>query len=135
MLKISSFIITAYFGLSLFFSFVTVPMLFKTVEKQLAGMVVGKILPVYLTVGIIVFIISGIIFLKQPEMQYYFILTSITVVVLLVQLLYILPLSENLKASNYKIFMKVHAISMVLNMIVILLTGVLSSLLLKFHLK
>ena len=135
MLKISSFIITAYFGLSIFFSFVTAPILFKTIEKQLAGMVVGEIFPIYFTVGVVVFAISGIFFLKQPGMKSYFILTLIILGILLIQLLYVLPSSENLKVSNYDVFMKVHAASMILNAIMILLTGILSLLLFNFHLK
>jgi len=134
-LKISSFIITAYLGLSIFFSFVTAPILFKTIEKQLAGMVVGKIFPIYFTVGVVVFAISGIFFLKQPGMKSYFILTLIILGILLIQLLYVLPSSENLKVSNYDVFMKVHAASMILNAIMILLTGILSLLLFNFHLK
>jgi len=62
-------------------------------------------------------------------------LTLIILGILLIQLLYVLPSSENLKVSNYDVFMKVHAASMILNAIMILLTGILSLLLFNFYLK
>jgi hypothetical protein len=102
------FILSAYFGLSLYFSFVIAPILFNVLDKDIAGKIVSKIFPSYFWIGLIIFIIVLIYFIINSFglITNCIIITAIVLIIL--QIFYILPASQILKTTNYDGFLKLH---------------------------
>ncbi len=109
-----------YLGFSTFFSFVVAPTLFGTLEKSLAGEVVSKIFPLYFGSATTLLGLSSILLLKEGRRKLSFLLLVGTLIAAF-QEFYILPLSEELKTTDYDRFLFWHGVSMFLNLVDILI--------------
>lgn len=115
------FMISAWLGVSLFFSFDVAPILFDTISPFLAGEVVSKIFPIYFGTGLFIFIFSILLLLKEKntlnKLLLFFILN---IIIFLAFIFYILPEAQILKHTNYNSFLRLHAFSMILNIVQII---------------
>lgn len=118
------FLLSAYFGISLYFSFVIAPILFKMLDKKEAGLIVSKIFPSYFWIGLIIFIISLIYFIKNSYGLAIYTIVAVVLILLIIQIFYILPSSAFLKETNYSGFLKLHLWSVICNIVVILINGI-----------
>ncbi|MEZ0361745.1 MAG: DUF4149 domain-containing protein [Hydrogenobacter sp.] len=123
------FLNSFYLGLGVFFSFYVAPTLFKVLEKEQAGRVVEKIFPVYFGIGLFIMVFSLLSGFKLGK--WVILLLTLNLLVLAFQEFYVLPLSHQLKLTDYQSFMKWHGISMVLNLVNLLTVFVLCLLLLR----
>jgi hypothetical protein len=121
--KIVVFLLSAYFGISIYFSFIIAPILFKVLDKKLAGLIVSKIFPSYFWTGLIVFIVSLIYYIKNSYGFIFYVLLIVAIILIVAQIFYILPTSQMLKATNYNEFLKLHLWSIIFNIIVIFING------------
>jgi len=113
------FMISTWFGVSLFFSFDVAPTLFDTLSTLLAGDVVAKIFPMYFGIGLFIFLMSFFIlfFSEKPTFRKNFAFLILNIVIFIVFLVFILPEASFLKHTDYHAFLRLHAFSMVLNLI------------------
>lgn len=113
------FMISTWFGVSLFFSFDVAPTLFYTLSTVLAGDVVAKIFPMYFGIGLFIFIMSFfILFLSEkPTLRKNFAFLVLNIVIFIAFLTFILPEASFLKHVDYHAFLRLHAFSMILNLI------------------
>jgi hypothetical protein len=113
------FMISTWFGVSLFFSFDVAPTLFDTLSTMLAGEVVAKIFPIYFGIGLFIFLMSFFIlfFSEKPTFRKNFAFLILNIVIFIVFLVFILPEASFLKHTDYHAFLRLHAFSMVLNLI------------------
>jgi len=113
------FMISTWFGVSLFFSFDVAPTLFDTLSTMLAGDVVAKIFPMYFGIGLFIFLMSFFIlfFSEKPTFRKNFAFLILNIVIFIVFLVFILPEASFLKHTDYHAFLRLHAFSMVLNLI------------------
>ena len=116
--------LSAYFGLSLYFSFIVAPVIFKLVNKKLAGLIVSKIFPSYFWIGFIIFIISLFYFVKNSYGLFVYVIIILAILLIYLQVFYILPSSHVLKANNYEGFLRLHFWSIIFNLSVIIINGV-----------
>ena len=93
-------------------------------DKKQAGLIVSKIFPSYFWIGLIIFIISLIYFIKNSYGFAIYTLIVIVLILLIIQIFYILPSSALLKETNYDGFLKLHLWSVIFNIVVILVNGV-----------
>ncbi|ACG56786.1 putative protein [Hydrogenobaculum sp. Y04AAS1] len=119
MTNIVLFMISTWFGVSLFFSFDVAPTLFDTLSTMLAGDVVAKIFPMYFGIGLFIFLMSFfILFLSEkPTFRKNFAFLILNIVIFIAFLVFILPEASFLKHTDYHAFLRLHAFSMVLNLI------------------
>lgn len=122
--KVVVFLLSAYFGLSLYFSFGVAPILFSVLDKKQAGLIVSKIFPSYFWIGLIIFVISLVYFIKNSYGFIFSCLLIIAVILIVAQIYYILPTSQMLKATNYNGFLKLHSWSIVCNVIVMFINSI-----------
>jgi hypothetical protein len=113
------FMISTWFGVSLFFSFDVAPTLFDTLSTMLAGDVVAKIFPIYFGIGLFIFLMSFFIlfFSEKPTFRKNFAFLILNIVIFIAFLVFILPEASFLKHTDYHAFLRLHAFSMVLNLI------------------
>ena len=113
------FMISTWFGVSLFFSFDVAPTLFDTLSTILAGEVVAKIFPIYFGIGLFIFLMSFFIlfFSEKPTLRKNFAFLILNIVIFIAFLVFILPEASFLKHTDYHAFLRLHAFSMVLNLI------------------
>ena len=113
------FMISTWFGVSLFFSFDVAPTLFDTLSAMLAGDVVAKIFPVYFGIGLFIFLMSFFIlfFSEKPTFRKNFAFLILNIVIFIAFLVFILPEASFLKHTDYHAFLRLHAFSMVLNLL------------------
>jgi hypothetical protein len=113
------FMISTWFGVSLFFSFDVAPTLFDTLSTMLAGDVVAKIFPMYFGIGLFIFLMSFFIlfFSEKPTLQKKLCFFDIKHSYFIAFLVFILPEASFLKHTDYHAFLRLHAFSMVLNLI------------------
>jgi hypothetical protein len=113
------FMISTWFGVSLFFSFDVAPTLFDTLSAMLAGDVVAKIFPMYFGIGLFIFLMSFFIlfFSEKPTFRKNFAFLILNIVIFIAFLVFILPEASFLKHTDYHAFLRLHAFSMVLNLI------------------
>jgi hypothetical protein len=111
--------ISTWFGVSLFFSFDVAPTLFDTLSAMLAGDVVAKIFPMYFGIGLFIFLMSFFIlfFSEKPTFRKNFAFLILNIVIFIAFLVFILPEASFLKHTDYHAFLRLHAFSMVLNLI------------------
>lgn len=129
MSRLLLFVNSFYLGLGVFFSFYVAPTLFKVLEKEQAGRVAEKIFPVYFGIGLFITVFSLLSGFKLGK--WVILLLTLNLLLLAFQEFYVLPLSHQLKLTDYQSFMKWHGISMVLNLVSLLTVFVLCLLLLK----
>ncbi len=117
--NVALFMVSTWFGVSLFFSFDVAPTLFDTLSTFLAGEVVSKIFPIYFGIGLFIFVFSGIIlFLKEKNtFKRLFSLLFLNIIIFMVFLIFILPEAQVLKHTDYHSFLILHVYSMGLNLI------------------
>jgi hypothetical protein len=113
------FMISTWFGVSLFFSFDVAPTLFDTLSTMLAGDVVAKIFPMYFGIGLFIFLMSFFIlfFSEKPTFRKNFAFLILNIVIFIAFLVFILPEASFLKHTDYHAFLRLHAFSMLLNLI------------------
>ncbi len=129
MIKVLLFLDAFYLGLGSFFSFFVAPTLFKVLETVQAGKVVERIFPVYFAIGFVVSIISAVVGTKVSKA--YFMLAIIAALIVGMQLFFLNPYAHSLKGTNYSLFLKIHGLSMALNLLHLLLILILCYLLIK----
>ncbi len=129
MFKTLLFLSSAYLGLGAFFSFFVAPTLFRVLDTSQAGKVVEKVFPVYFSIGLAVSLIS-VIFGNRVN-KVYLIVALIAVLIVGAQLFFINPYAHSLKGTDYKMFLKVHGLSMTLNLLHLILVAVLCFILIK----
>jgi len=113
------FMISTWFGVSLFFSFDVATTLFDTLSTMLAGEVVAKIFPIYFGIGLFIFLMSFFIlfFSEKTTFRKNFAFLILNIVIFIAFLVFILPEASFLKHTDYHAFLRLHAFSMVLNLI------------------
>ena len=113
------FMISTWFGVSLFFSFDVATTLFDTLSTMLAGDVVAKIFPIYFGIGLFIFLMSFFIlfFSEKPTFRKNFAFLILNIVIFIAFLVFILPEASFLKHTDYHAFLRLHAFSMLLNLI------------------
>ncbi len=120
MLKVLLFLNSAYLGLGAFFSFFVAPTLFKVLETSQAGKVVEKVFPVYFAIGFLASLISTVFGLKVSKT--FFAIALVSTLMVGFQLFFLNPYAHQLKQTAYETFLKLHGLSMALNVIHLLLT-------------
>jgi len=120
MLKFLLFINSLYLGLGSFFSFFIAPTLFKVLQKEQAGAVVEKVFPVYFSLGLVASLITIILSFKYSKLIFGLALANVLIHAL--HIFYVLPTAHNLKMVDYQAFMKLHGISMGMNLLSLFLT-------------
>jgi len=119
--KVVISVLSAYLGMGMFFSFYIAPLLFRMLEREKAGSVVENIFPVYFAIGIAtVFISLFASFLASLGKKVYLSL-GVALILLLILEFYIVPVSHNLKTTDYQAFMRFHTYSVIMNVVTMLL--------------
>lgn len=118
--KLLLFINSLYLGMGAFFSFYVAPVLFRVLEKAQAGKVVEKVFPVYFALGLVVSLLT--LFLGFRIGKLLFSLALINTLLHALQLFYVLPTAHELKGVDYQAFMKLHGLSMGINLLSLLAT-------------
>jgi hypothetical protein len=126
-------LLSLYLGISVYFSFVIAPILFKVLDKKLAGQIVSRIFPSYFWIGLITLLIVLVYFVKNPPGIIIYCLIIITIFFIIFQIFYVLPSSQILKTTNYSIFLKLHMYSVVLNISTIIINAIILLFLLCKH--
>jgi len=112
---------TATFSIGAFFSFVVAPILFKTLGKEQAGKIVEKTLPLYFALCLGLDALSLLAVFKANVGFILILILILTITLNAVQLYVIIPESREKKRTDYQGFLKLHKISVTLNVAVILL--------------
>ncbi|RTZ60084.1 MAG: DUF4149 domain-containing protein [Gammaproteobacteria bacterium] len=112
---------TATFSIGAFFSFVVAPTLFKTLGKEQAGKIVEKTLPLYFALCLGLDALSLLAVFKANVGFILILILILTITLNAVQLYVIIPESREKKRTDYQGFLKLHKISVTLNVAVILL--------------
>ncbi len=122
MSNIALFMVSTWFGVSLFFSFDVAPTLFDTLSTFLAGEVVARIFPIYFGIGLFIFLLSFfLLFISEKSIfKKTFFFFVINIIIFITFLVFILPEASLLKHTNYHEFLRLHAFSMILNLIQII---------------
>lgn len=118
------FLLSVYFGISLYFSFIIAPIIFKSVDKKLAGLIVSNIFPSYFWIGLIIFIISFLYFIKNSYGLFIYIIIILAILLISLQIFYIIPSSHVLKTNNYDGFLRLHFWSIIFNISIIIINGI-----------
>ncbi|MGC8853094.1 MAG: DUF4149 domain-containing protein [Hydrogenobacter sp.] len=127
--KFLLFLNSLYLGLGMFFSFYVAPVLFKVLQKEQAGRVVEKVFPVYFGIGLVVSLLSLMLGFRLSK--WLTLLWILNVLILAFQEFYVIPHSRELKLTDYQAFMKLHGISVTLNLIHLLSVLILCVVLIK----
>ncbi len=116
------FLLSFYFGLGSFFSFIVAPELFKTLERSVAGDIVERIFPLYFGVGLGAVGISLLIGLTSKMKRFLLTLLAVNLLVLIALEFYVLPKAHSLKVSGSPEFMKMHLVSVIMSTVSLFLT-------------
>jgi len=116
------FLLSLYFGLGGFFSFYMAPLLFKTLEKSLAGSVVEKVFPVYFGVGLAAVGTSLLLALSSKMPKFLDTLLIVNLIILLALEFYVLPEAHSLKVAGSPEFIKMHLISVIMSTVSLFFT-------------
>ena len=109
------------FAIGSFFSFVVAPLLFKTLGKEQAGRVVEKIFPIFFATCLGLDAISLLAVFKANVGFLLILILILTITFNAIQLYIIIPESRERKRTDYQAFLKIHKISVILNLSVIIL--------------
>ncbi len=120
--RVLIFLLSSYFGLGLFFSVVTAPTLFKTLERTVAGSVVEKIFPFYFGAGLGAVVLSLLIAISSRMSKLLILLLTANTAVLLTLQFYIVPKVHNLKVADSPAFVKLHLLSVIMSVISLFFT-------------
>lgn len=119
--KIVLSFMTATFAIGSFFSFVVAPILFKTLPKEQAGKIVEKVFPLYFGLCMGLDALSLLAVFKANVGFILILILVLTITLNAVQLYVILPESREKKKTDYKAFLKLHKISVMMNLSVVVL--------------
>ncbi len=119
--KIVLAFMTATFAIGSFFSFVVAPILFKTLPKEQAGKVVERVFPLYFGLCLGLDALSLLAVFKANVGFILILILILTITLNAIQLYVIIPESREKKKTDYKGFLKLHKISVILNMSVVIL--------------
>jgi len=112
---------TATFAIGAFFSFAVAPILFKTLPKEQAGKVVERVFPIYFALCLGLDALSLLAVFKANVGFILILILILTITFNAIQLYIIIPESREKKKTDYKAFLKLHKISVGLNMSVVIL--------------
>ena len=116
------FLLSFYFGLGTFFSFIVAPTLFRVLERQQAGAVVEKVFPIYFGIGLGAVGISLLLGITSKMSKFLNLLLLINLLVLIVLEFYVLPKAHTLKTAGSPEFMKYHLISVIMSTVSLFFT-------------
>ena len=116
------FLLSFYFGLGSFFSFIVAPELFRTLERSVAGDIVERIFPLYFGVGLGAVGVSLLIGLTSRMKRFLLTLLAVNLLVLLALEFYVLPKAHSLKVAGSPEFMKMHLVSVIMSTVSLFLT-------------
>lgn len=116
------FLLSFYFGLGSFFSFIVAPLLFKTLDRSLAGKVVEEVFPLYFGIGIGAVGISLLIGITSKMGKFLLTLLVLNLLVLLALEFYVLPQANSLKVAGSPEFARMHLISVIMSTVSLFLT-------------
>ena len=140
-----------WIGSIIFFSFFGAPSIFKVLDRELAGRVVGDIFPKYWMIGYIcsATVLGTLLLLRKfgtANTTARIIIVSVMIIVVYITGLGIGTKAKRIKAQMYatddtvereeirKKFMKIHGVSMSMNMTVLLL-GLITIFITAYHVK
>ncbi len=116
------FLLSFYFGLGTFFSFIVAPELFRTLERSAAGDIVEKVFPLYFGVGLGAVGISLLIGITSRMSRFLLTLLATNLIVLLALEFYVLPQAHSMKVAGSPEFVKMHLISVIMSTVSLFLT-------------
>ena len=116
------FLLSFYFGLGTFFSFIVAPELFRTLERSAAGDIVEKVFPLYFGAGLGTVGISLLIGITSKMSRFLLTLLIVNLIVLLALEFYVLPRAHSLKVAGSPEFVKMHLISVIMSTVSLFLT-------------
>ena len=140
-----------WIGSIIFFSFFGAPSIFKVLDRELAGKVVGDIFPKYWMIGYIcsTTVLGTLLLLRKygtANTTVRIVIVSVMIMVVFITGLGIGTKAKRIKAQMYatedavereeirKKFMKIHGVSMAMNMTVLLL-GLVTIFITAYHVK
>ncbi len=116
------FLLSFYFGLGAFFSYIVAPQLFKSLERSVAGGIVEKVFPLYFGIGLGAVGISLLIAVTSKMSRFLLTLLAVNLIILLVLQFYILPQAHALKSTSSPEFVRVHLISVIMSTVSLFFT-------------
>ncbi len=116
------FLLSFYFGLGAFFSYIVAPQLFKSLEKSVAGGIVEKVFPLYFGIGLGAVGISLLIGVTSKMSKFLLSLLAVNFLILLALQFYILPEAHALKSAGSTEFARIHLISMIMSTVSLFFT-------------
>jgi hypothetical protein len=119
--KIVLSFMTATFAIGAFFSFIVAPILFKTLPKEQAGKVVERVFPIYFGLCMALDALSLLAVFKANVGFILILILILTITFNAIQIYVIIPESREKKRTDYKAFLKLHKISVILNLSVVIL--------------
>jgi len=120
--RILIFLLSAYFGLGVFFSAVVAPVLFRSLERPVAGGIVEQIFPFYFGAGLGAAGVSLLIALTSKMSRLLITLIAANLLVLLALQFYVLPRIHTLKGADSPAFVKLHLLSVIMSVISLFFT-------------
>ncbi|NPB07680.1 MAG: DUF4149 domain-containing protein [Aquificae bacterium] len=109
---------SAFLGISVFFSFLVAPTLFRVLGTHQAGKVVEEIFPYYF--GLATLSAVAVLILGWPLGKFFRTLASLNFLLSALEFFYMNPTMHALKRTNYELFLKYHGLSMFVNLLIIL---------------
>ena len=116
------FLLSFYFGLGSFFSYIVAPELFRSLERGVAGGIVEKVFPLYFGVGLGTVGISLLIGITSKMSRFLLLLLAINFLVLLYLEFKLVPQAHALKVAGSPEFARAHLMSVILSMVSLFLT-------------
>ncbi len=116
------FLLSFYFGLGSFFSYIVAPQLFKSLERSVAGGIVEKVFPLYFGIGLGAVGISLLIGITSKMSRFLLLLLFVNLLILLALNFYVLPEAHALKSANSPEFARIHLISVIMSTVSLFFT-------------
>ncbi|WP_121013053.1 DUF4149 domain-containing protein [Hydrogenivirga caldilitoris] len=120
--RIMIFMLSFYFGLGAFFSYIVAPELFRSLERSVAGGIVEKVFPIYFGIGLGAVGLSLLIGLASKMDRFLIALLAVNLIVLLALQFYVLPEAHALKSTGSPEFARAHLISMIMSTVSLFFT-------------
>ena len=122
MKRIIIFILSFYFGLGSFFSYIVAPILFNTLGKSTAGNVVEKIFPLYFGIGLGAVFISTLMSVTSKMSAFLNLLLTVNLIVLVALNFNVLPGLQSLPDPSSSEFLKMHVVSTIMSTVSLFFT-------------
>ncbi len=120
--RVMIFLLSFYFGLGAFFSFIVAPELFKSLERQVAGSIVEEIFPLYFGIGLGAVGISLVLAFTSKMRRFLKTILGINFLVLLALELWVVPRAHQMKVAGSPEFAKWHLISVIMSVVSLFFT-------------